>query len=188
MPAVRIVLERALVALAILALPCAASRAQGIRPGLWEVRQQPQLDPAQKAQMDEARQQMAALPPDQRKMMESVMAQRGMSVDITGGGGATMKICVTPEQAQRDAPPVNDSADCKHTLQRDGKVLHTRFECTKPPSHGEGDITLNSPEAYSMKMRVTTQRDGRPQTMSMNGEGRWLAAECGDIKPRTATR
>ena len=37
-----------------------------------------------------------------------------------------------------------------------------------------------------MKMRMTTQRDGKPQTMSMSGRGRWLAAECGDIKPRTA--
>ena len=95
--------------------------------------------------MDEARKADGGLPPDQRKMMESMMAQRGMSVDVTGGGGVTMKICVTREQAERDVPPVNDSADCKQTMQRDGKVIHTRFECTKPPSQGEGDITLTSP-------------------------------------------
>jgi hypothetical protein len=187
MPAHRIVSARALVALAILILSCVASQAQTMKPGLWEVRHQAQLDPQQQAQMDEARKEMAAMPPDQRKMMESMMAQRGMSADMAGGG-MMVKVCVTKEQAERDAPPVDDRTDCKHDVKRDGKVIHTRFECSKPPSQGEGDITMTSPEAYSMKMRVTSQRDGKAQTMAMSGEGRWLGSECGAIKPRIATR
>lgn len=158
-----------------------------MKPGLWEIRQQTQLDPAQQAQRDEAREQMAALPPEQRKMMESMMAQRGMSIDMTGNG-MTMKVCVSKEQAARDEPPIDEKGNCKHDVKRNGNVIHTRFECSDPPSKGEGDVTITSPQAYAMKMRVTTQDDGKPQTMVMNGTGRWLGADCGNIKPTDAAR
>lgn len=183
----RLQLRPRLVALASLVVVCTASQAQNMKPGLWEIQQQMQLDPALQAQMDEARQQMAAMPPDQRKAMESMMAQRGMSIDLKGGG-TTMKVCVSKEQAERDEPPVTDKGDCKHDIKRSGNVVHTRFECSNPPSKGEGDVTLTSPQAYAMKMRVTSQRDGKPQTMTMNGTGRWLGADCGNIKPSGTAR
>ena len=156
--------------------------AQSLKPGLWEVRQQPQLDPQQQAQMDQARQQLAALPPEQRKQMEAMMAQRGASVDLAGGG-TTVKVCITKEQAARDAPPLDDRADCKQDFKRDGAVIRTRFECSKPPSKGEGEITLASPEAYSMQMRVTGERGGQPATMVLTGQGRWIGTDCGAVKP-----
>ncbi len=37
-----------------------------------------------------------------------------------------------------------------------------------------------------MKMRVTTQDDGKPRTMAMNVTGRWLGADCGNIKLSSA--
>ena len=172
---------RLFVALAAVALSAGAA-AQSMKPGLWEVRQQPQLDAQQQAQMDQARQQMAAMPPEQRKQMEAMMAQRGASVDLTGGG-VTVKVCVTKEQAARDAPPVDDRGDCKQDFKRDGAVIHTRFECSKPPSKGEGEITLASPEAYSMQMRVTGERGGQPATMVLTGQGRWIGTDCGAVKP-----
>lgn len=178
----RLQLRPHLVALASLFLVCTASQAQSMKPGLWEIKQQTQLDPALQAQMDQARQQMAALPPEQRKMMESMMAQRGMSIDMAGGG-MTMKVCVSKEQAEHDEPPVDEKGDCKHDIQRKGNVIHTRFACSNPPSEGEGDVTITSPQAYSMKMHVTTQDDGKPRTMTMNGTGRWLGTDCGNIKP-----
>lgn len=177
----------ALVAFATSLMVCTAGQAQSMKPGLWEIRQQTQLDPEQQVQMEEARKQMAALPPDQRKMMESMMAQRGMSIDMAGGGTA-MKVCVSKEQAERNEPPVNDQNDCKHDMQRKGNVIQMRFECGDPPSKGDGNVTITSPQAYSMAMRVTTQRDGKPHTMNMNGTGRWLNADCGALKPVGATR
>lgn len=176
-----------LVTVASLLVACAASQAQTMKPGLWEIRQQMQLDPEMQAQMDQARQQMASLPPEQRKLMESMMAQRGMSVDM-GSGGTALKVCVSKEQAERSEPPIDDKSDCKHDTKRSGNVIHMRFECSDPPSKGEGDVTLESAQAYSMKMRMTSQHDGKPQTVSMNGTGRWLGAACGDIKPSSTTR
>ena len=55
--------------------------------------------------------------------------------------------------------------------------------CTKPPSTGEGQVTFTSPEAYSMKMVVTSESRGKPEKMNMEGGGKWLGADCGNIKP-----
>ena len=53
------------------------------------------------------------------------------------------------------------------------------FKCTKPVSSGQGEVTFSSPEAYSMKMTMTSAE----RTMDMQATGKWLSAKCGDIKP-----
>jgi len=57
------------------------------------------------------------------------------------------------------------------------------FTCTNPPSSGEGEVTFSSPDAYSMKMVVNTTIQGRAEKINMDGSGRWLGSDCGDIKP-----
>ncbi|MEL0583184.1 DUF3617 family protein, partial [Neisseria gonorrhoeae] len=57
------------------------------------------------------------------------------------------------------------------------------FACTQPPSSGEGTVTFVSPEAYTMKMTMKSMMQGKPETMTMDGGGKWLSADCGNIKP-----
>ena len=47
----------------------------------------------------------------------------------------------------------------------------------------EGDVTFVSPEAYTMRMAVTTQTEGRPETVNLDASGKWLGADCGSVKP-----
>ena len=58
-----------------------------------------------------------------------------------------------------------------------------KSSCVNPASSGEGQFTFNSPESYSMKMLVNTTVQGKPETVNMEGTGKWLGADCGDIKP-----
>ena len=53
----------------------------------------------------------------------------------------------------------------------------------QPPSSGEGTYTFMGDTAYSMKMVMTSQHQGKPQNMTMEGQGKWLAADCGNVKP-----
>ena len=62
------------------------------------------------------------------------------------------------------------------------------FTCTTPPSSGEGQITFASNESYAMKMAVSTMVQGRPEKVNMDGSGKWMAADCGDIKPMMAPK
>ena len=70
--------------------------AQDFKPGLWEIKQKPELDPQRQAQMEQMQKQMAALPPEQRKQLESMMSKNGVSMNFQGGEltlkGAVIKL------------------------------------------------------------------------------------------------
>jgi hypothetical protein len=136
-------------------------------------------------QMAQMQKQMAAMPPEQRKMMEETMARQGVRMGPGGPGGMSMKICMTKEMAERSEIPARQG-DCKTTHQsRTGNTMRMAFTCTNPPSSGEGQVTFTSPGAYSMKMAVSTTVQGKPEKMNMDGSGKWLGADCGNIKPIT---
>ena len=170
-----------LAAAAAVAFACTA-QAQSLKPGLWEITNKMQTGSGQmEAQMAQMQQQMANMPADQRKMMEEMMAQRGMKMGA--GGGMSVKVCMTREMVEKNEVPAQQG-DCKTTQQsRTGNTMKMGFSCTNPPSTGEGQVVFISPEAYSMKMAVNTTVQGKPEKVNMDGGGKWLGADCGSIKP-----
>ena len=72
---------RHLVPMAALWLAATAS-AQQIKPGLWE--NTSQMGGAMGAPMAQMQQQMASMPPAQRKQMEAMLAQQGIRMDAQG--------------------------------------------------------------------------------------------------------
>ena len=170
-----------LVAAAALVLAFSAN-AQSLKPGLWEITNKMQTGSGQmEAQMAQMQQQMANMPPDQRKMVEEMMAKQG--VKMGAGGAMTVKVCMTKEMVERNE--INDKrGDCKTTHQsRTGNTMKMAFSCTNPPSTGEGQVVFTSPEAYSMKMAISTTVQGKPEKVNMDGGGKWLGADCGSVKP-----
>ena len=80
-------------------LLCSASAfAQSTAPGLWEMRNKMGGNPEMDKAMAEMKKQLASMPPAQRKQMEAMMGQRGLSV---GAEGMSMKVCITPEMAAK---------------------------------------------------------------------------------------
>jgi hypothetical protein len=155
--------------------------AQNLKPGLWEVTHNMKSSGGDIEQgKAQAQREMANLPPEQRKMMEKMMAERGMK---SGPGGSTVKVCMTREMVERNEMPARHG-DCKTTRQeRKGNTMKMAYTCANPPSSGEGEYTTVSPEAYTMKMTVKSTAGGQPQTMNMDGSGIWISADCGNIKP-----
>ena len=123
--------------------------------------------------------QLAAMPPEQRRKIEEMMKSRGATM---GAQGTTAKFCLTKEQAARPAEP-RMTGDCKQSdVQRSGNTMSYKFACTTPaPVSGEGQVTF-SDKAYTGKSTMTAQVKGQPQQMSMDTSGKWLAADCGDVK------
>jgi hypothetical protein len=155
-----------------------------MKPGLWEIHHKMQSASGQmEQQMAQAQQQMSNMSPEQRKMVEEIMAKRGVKMGTGGPGGMTVKTCITKEMVERNEMPTQDRGECKKTVDRSGNTVKMSFTCTNPASSGEGQFTFSSPEAYTMKMVVHTQVQGKPETMNMEGTGQWLGADCGDIKP-----
>ncbi len=159
--------------------------AQTMKPGLWEISHKMQGGSGDLgAKMAAAQEQMAKMPPDQRKMMEDMMAKQGVTMGAAGpAGGMSMKICMTKEMTERDEVPAGQG-DCTSTKSpRVGNTMKIAFTCTKPPSSGEGQITFMGSDAYAMKMSINTTVQGKPQKMDMDSSGKFLGADCGAVKP-----
>ena len=178
------ILRCALAATALSGIALVAS-AQTMKPGLWEINQKLQSGNGDLgAKMAAAQERMAKMPPEQRKMMEDMMAKQGVSIGAGGpGGGMILKVCMTKEMTERNEVPTGEG-DCTSTRSpRVGNTMKLAFTCTKPPSSGEGEITFNGSDAYAMKMTVNTTVQGKPQKMDMASTGKFLGADCGAIKP-----
>ena len=163
----------------------ATAHAQSIKPGLWEMNQKMGASAQMDQAMTQMQQQMAGMPPAQRKQMEDMLAKQGMSMPTPGaGGGMVMKVCITPEMAARQDMPMQNEGDCTSTVtSRSASALKMNFVCKNPPSSGEGTYTFSGETAYTMKMVMNTTHKGKPQTMTMDGQGKWVSAACGAVKP-----
>lgn len=184
---------RHLIAAALLSSLALPALAQKITPGLWEQQMTMKGDAEMDAQMARMKEEMARMPPEQRKMMDDMLKQRGMSVAPGGGGGSqvTARICITPEMAARDEVPQSD-ANCRTTSQqRSGKTLRFKFACTgERASSGEGEYTFVSDKRTLGRVIVNSagKGGGAPQRVEMEHNGKWLSADCGDVKPYAAPK
>lgn len=175
---------RLILAALTLALTAITAGAQTptMKPGLWEHSFTMKSQSGQMEQgMAELQKQLAAMPPEKRKQMEQMMAQSGVAM---GAKVNMVKVCITPEDAARmEVPKYNDQ--CKQEVtQRSASTLKFKFTCTgQPPTSGEGEVTFNGPTAYTSKSVVNTRVDGKPERMTMDQAGKWLAADCGAVKP-----
>jgi hypothetical protein len=96
-----------------------------------------------------------------------------------------IRYCISKEQAERGDVPQDPEGRCKRdSMTRSGSTTSFKFSCTNPPSTGSGEITVSSDKAYAMKMVVDTMMEGKPQRMEMQQSGKWVAADCGALKPR----
>jgi hypothetical protein len=176
-------LQNCVAALALLAL-AGVAHAQNIKPGLWEFTTQVSGGGGKMTDaMAQAQKQMESMPPDQRKMMQDMMAKQGVQMGTSAGGGMAIKVCMTQEMVERNEVS-SHQGDCTHTNSpRIGNTLKFSYVCSKPPSSGEGQVTFTSPEAYTTKMTNTTTIQGRPEKMDMQNNARWLGSNCGSVKP-----
>lgn len=174
---------RSLLAAAVLAALSLSAAAQSLKPGLWEVTNKTSGNPQMEQAMAEMQKQLASMPPAQRKQMEEAMAKQGMKM-TAGAGGMAMQICMTKEMAEGTPVQMDPKSDCKVTSQsRSGNTTKMAYACSNPPSSGEGTFTSNGPEAYTSRMVTKTTHQGKAETLTMEGSGKWLKADCGNIKP-----
>jgi hypothetical protein len=177
------------IAAGLLAAVALAAQAQSMKPGLWEMQTKMQSGSGdiEKA-MAQMQQQMAAMTPEQRKMMQDMMGKQGVGIGAAAPGGMSVKVCLTKEMVERNEIPVQQG-DCKTTQSpRSGNSMKFSFSCTQPPSSGEGEVTFVSPQAYTSKVTVNTTASGKAERMTVDSQGKWLSAECGAIKPLGASK
>lgn len=146
------------VAIAFTAAPAFAGH---IVPGLWEIRSEPtseepymaKLSPALKAQMKAA---------------------------------ATARLCITPQQASRDDFAFGRVSACKvENMQSSGSALKADVICSrgKVTINTHYDIAYESMKHYSGTITMDTDSNGKQKTRTTKLDARFLAADCGGVKP-----
>ena len=153
-------------------LAASAVHAQQPKPGLWEMQSN--------VRSDEMDKRLAAMPAEQREKIQAMMARHGM------GGGKGMRVCMTPEDVQRPPPSgIQERGDCKtEYAARSGNRIPFKTVCTEPPSTAEGEMVFESSESFKMKLHRTATTKSGPQTMDVDMHAKFVAADCGDVKPR----
>lgn len=169
-------------ALAALALWAATAHAQKITPGLWEHAMTMKSAGGQmEAGMARMQEQMAKMSPEQRKMMEDMMAKNGVGM---GAKPNTIRVCITKEQAAREEVPQHDGRCKQESMERSGNTMRFKFSCASdPPSRGEGEYTFTNDKAYTGRTVIDTTVKGKPERMEMNMTGQWVSADCGSVQP-----
>lgn len=152
-----------------------------LRPGMWEYTTtvKTQSGEMEKA-MAQMEQQMAMLPPEQRKMMEQTMAAQGVAKSSKPN---TYQICVTKEDAQKGLIPSSDPQCRQKIVRKSGNTVWFTYTCKgNPPTKGEGTYTLIGDNAYKGTMKVRTMVNGKTETVEMVTKGKWLSKECKTLK------
>lgn len=149
--------------------------AEQIRPGLWEFTGNMQGDGQAMPDMQQMLDQLQSMPPEQRQMMEQMMAKQGVKL-----GSAGIQLCLSEEQAKaRDVPLADPSSGCTHEITERGEdVMKFRFTC--PDGRGEGETHFESDTAFSTQVKGVYS--GRQS--DMHSQARWLGADCGGLLPR----
>jgi hypothetical protein len=175
-----------LVACAV-ALPAAAAFAQQphIRPGLWEETVQVKSDNAQmNAAMEQMKQRMAAMTPEQRAAMEKAMAGHGAA--FNPGAPNTIRVCVTKEQIARGFHPEQKGHCSRSNISSSGNVTKFDFACQSERGGsitGHGVYTELSDTAFTASTAADMVNPKMTMHIQNDMTGKFISSDCGDVKP-----
>lgn len=162
---------------ALMAVGAFAQNSPPIKPGLWEVKSQREMDG--KSAPDPVA-MMKNLPPEVRQRMEATMKQRG--VDISGNGGA-IKMCMDKNSLDKGRWQ-GAQGSCKTDIKtRSADRWTWHAVCSEPPSESDGEAVFKDPENYTVKTTTSLNIMGQPRKTTMAIDAKWLGADCGDLKP-----
>ena len=177
-------------ALAIASALAQAQTAPDFKPGLWEqsvervVGAGGPADAAAQEKLKAAQAALADMPPEQRKMMEKMLREQGISLQA-GGDGVQVKqrICIAP--GSRGAGALSGMPEgCTQRFTRKGEAWELVGRCEardgQPASEMRGTLTMLGSTGYRGDFTGGNPQQG---TARMKTEGRWLSADCGAVKP-----
>jgi len=178
MTRIRTALFSALVCCAFLARAVHAQVAP-VKPGLWQIQIERETNGQKAPDMSE---RLKNMPPERRAQVEAMMKQRGI-----GAAGNVMKVCQTREMLD-SKHFVNSLANCKITYStRTDRSWKSHTSCPQSQLESDVDIVFLNPENYTTKTTSIIQSGGQTKTSHMTMTGKWLSADCGDIKPISTT-
>jgi hypothetical protein len=150
------------------------------KPGLWETSSIMQVPMAGVIPPD----RLAAMTPEQRAQFQAMMSSRAGR----GAQPVVSRSCETPQTiAQAESFLTDKIRTCKVTpVSTSGSRRVVQVSCDTNDAKSEGTLTIDmtDSEHYNGSMVMNIFTGGRKMEMSQKMTGKWLGANCGDVKPR----
>lgn len=150
----------------------AAFAAGQMKPGLWEM-----------TMKSDAFKNMPKMSPQQMEQMRKM----GVNVPQMQDGAMLSKVCITKEMAERDQPPVETKEmGCQSkNYQRSGNSYSVDIVCDGPDMKGAGKVkgSFNGNTSFTSTYDFKGTSHGQPINSHTENSGKWLSAECGNVKP-----
>lgn len=152
------------------------SAAEKMKPGLWSM-----------TMKSDAMKNMPKIPPEQMEAMRKM----GVNMPQMQDGGMTVKVCMTKDMVERDQPPQagpNDKGCQTKNFNRSGDGYTMEMQCDSPNFKGTATVkgTHSGSEAFTSVADFKGTAQGKPADLHQETSGKWLAADCGDVKPAGA--
>ena len=159
-----------------------AQPAPPIKPGLWQVQSEHEVD-GQKTKVPDLSEHLKNMPPEARRQMEAMMKQRG--VDMSSGSMNDMKICISKDSVDPDQWQRNQGTCKTDYLSRSSSTWKWHTSCREPAAETDGEAHFTSSDSYTVKTATTMTIQGETRTSRMTLNSKWLSPDCGDVKPVT---
>ncbi|MFZ6799832.1 DUF3617 domain-containing protein [Undibacterium sp. Di24W] len=161
--------------IALCAMALTANAQEKMKPGLWEM-----------TVRSDMLKSMPAIPPAQLEELK----KRGIKMPAMGNGAAIQKMCVTAEMTDKVGknPLQNNPGDCKEkSSSRTGNTSTVEMVCDGPRLKGTGIVKATySDKSLQSVYDFKGESNNRPVNQHIETTGKWLSADCGDIKPYAA--
>jgi hypothetical protein len=168
-------MQKMLVSAALIALlsASAASASDKLKPGLWSM-----------TMKSDAMKNMPKMSPQQIEQMRKM----GVSVPQMEDGAMVVRTCMTKEMVERDDAVIaqqNESGCKTKNYSRSGNAFVAEIVCDGPDIKGTGRIkgTYVGGESFSSTYDFKGTTHGQPINSHHETSGKWLGANCGDVKP-----
>lgn len=147
--------------------------AEQMKPGLWEM-----------TMKSDAMKNMPKIPPEQMEQMRKM----GINVPQMTDGGIVNKVCITKKMAESAQAPGMDKngMGCQtKNYQRSGGSYSADIVCNGADMKGEGKIkgVFSGDSSFSSTYEFKGTAHGQPINQRHESSGKWLAADCGNVKP-----
>ena len=154
----------------------AQSQTAPIKPGLWQVQSEREVDGQKAPDMND---RMKNMSPEKRAQFEAMMKQHGIATD----GSGVQKVCYTKENLDRSAW-ADQAMDCKATFSsQTGSSWKWHTSCPTMKIEADGEATFPNSQSYMVKSTSVSKRDDKTRITKHTMTGTWLSPDCGDIKP-----
>src|SRR3984893_3916128 len=152
-----------------------------VKQGLWESRMSA-LDANGHETVPPEQAALSRLSPEARARMADAMKASGVSIPDTNGA---TKVCLTKEmfESGRWQQMASEAGCTTNYSTLSGTTWNWHSSCTALKSESDGEAVFNNAESYRTKVTTTATVMGKTNTSTRIVQGKWLGADCGDIKP-----